>query len=176
MHLETLSAFFPARSGSALAVITFALHSDQFFMFLAPTLFGCDLWNGAFVAYRQVADYPWPRNLWFVMLCEKDGATLGSSSTKRDPSISPICRGVYNRLRVRWRVLPTLETTDYLWLSGVSWTPLVRFDALSDCVVADRWERAAFFQYHATVVLYIVPWHIRVWSGRNELTNLGACY
>ena len=52
---------------------------------------------------------------------------------------------------------------------------MVRFDALSDCVVADRRERAAFFQYHAIIVLYVVPWQVRVRSERNELTNLRAC-
>ena len=111
---DSLSAFFSVRSGSALAGIAFAPHSDQFFYVLGPNTFWIRSMKRSLVAYRQVADYPWPRNLLSFTFCEKEDVTLGSGSTKQDPSISPICRGGCSRLRVRWGVLATLETTDYL--------------------------------------------------------------
>ena len=108
----SLLAIFFIRSGSALAGIAVAPHSDQLFMSVASYFLMRSMKRSP-GAFRQVADYHWPRNLLSFTLCEKEDVMLGSGSTTHDPSISPICREGYSRLQVRWRVLATLETLDY---------------------------------------------------------------
>ena len=110
---DSLSALFSVRSGSALAGIAFAPHSDRQFRFLASHVLMRSMKRSP-GAFRQVADYFWPMSLLSFILREKEDVMLGSGSTTQDPSISPICHGGYSRLQVRWRVLATLETTDYL--------------------------------------------------------------